>query len=88
MIYAQFGLLYDIILNGPQSNFDPKFKHGPHADGIVSSTSTKPVESVMNQMNILSINHLVLGQAAALSHPTQSVDVHSVQLSNKKGVKS
>ena len=42
LIYAQSGLLYEIIPNAPRSNFDPKFKTGPHADGIVGSASTKP----------------------------------------------
>ena len=36
-------------------------------------------------MNKLFINHPTLGQAMASSHPTQMVDVHSVQSSNQKG---
>ena len=47
LIYAQSRHLYEIIPNAPRSNFDPKIKPGPHADGIVGSTSTKPVNSVM-----------------------------------------
>ena len=47
LIYAQFGLLYEIIPNALQSSFDPKIKPRPHANGIVGCTSTKPVYSVV-----------------------------------------
>ena len=56
LIYAQSILLYEIIPNAPRSNFDPKIKPGPHANGIVGSTSTKPVDLVMKQVSQLSIN--------------------------------
>ena len=41
LIYAQSGLLYEIIPNAPRSSFDPKIKTGRHANGIVGCTSTK-----------------------------------------------
>ena len=47
LIYAQSGFLYEIVPNALHSNFDPKIKPGPHADGIVGCTSTKPVDSVV-----------------------------------------
>ena len=47
LVYAQSGLLYEIIPNASCSSFDPKVKPGPHADGIVGCTSTKPADSVM-----------------------------------------
>ena len=47
LIYAQFGLLYEIIPNAPHSNFDSKVKPGPHADGIVGCASAKPMDSVV-----------------------------------------
>ena len=56
MIYAQSGLLYEIIPNAPRSSFDPKVKLGPHADGIVGCASAKPVDSVAKQVSQLSIN--------------------------------
>ena len=56
LIYAQSILLYENIPNAPRSNFDPKIKLGPHADGIVRSTSTKPVDSVVKQVSQFSIN--------------------------------
>ena len=46
-IYAQSGLLYEIIPNAPHSSFDPKVKPGPHVDGIVGCMSTKPVDLVV-----------------------------------------
>ena len=56
LIYAQSKLLYEIILNAPRSNFDTKIKPRPHADGIVGSNSTKPMDSIMKQLSQLSIN--------------------------------
>ena len=84
MIYAQSGLLYEIIPNAPHSSFDPKVKPGPHADGIVGCASAKPVDSVAKQASKLSINQSASGQAMA-SSPAQTVNVLSVQLSDQKG---
>ena len=83
--YSQCGILYDIILNAPRSKFDPKFKLGLHADGIFISTSDKPIESVTNKMNNLSIKQPALGQFATSSHPTQMMDVLLVKSSSPKG---
>ena len=47
MIYAQSGLLNEIIPNALRSSFDPKVKPGPHADGIVGCMSAKTVDSVV-----------------------------------------
>ena len=47
LIYAQSGLLYEIIPNAPRSSFDPKIKPGPHANGIVGCTSAKSTDSVV-----------------------------------------
>ena len=47
LIYAQSGLLYEIIRNTLRSSFDPKIKPGPHADGIAGCTSTKPADLVV-----------------------------------------
>ena len=41
LIYAQSGLLYEIIPKAPCSSFDPKVKPGPHADSIVGCASAK-----------------------------------------------
>ena len=47
LIYAQSGLLYEIIPNAPHSSSDPKVKPGPHDDGIVGCVSAKPMDSVV-----------------------------------------
>ena len=85
MIYAQSGLLSEIILNALRSSFDPKIKPGPHANGIVGCTSVKPMDSVVKQVIQLSINQSTLGQAMALAQPTHTVSVLSVQSSDQKG---
>ena len=72
LIYAQSGLLYEIIPNAPRSSFDPKVKPGPHADGIVGCAQS-------------STNQSASGQATASSHPTQTANVHAVQMSDQKG---
>ena len=51
LIYAQSELLYGIIPNALRSSFDPKIKPGPHADGIVGCTSTKPMDSIVKQVS-------------------------------------
>ena len=84
-IYAQFGLMYEIIPNAPRSSFNPKIKPGPHADRIVGCTSTKPTDSVVKQVSQLSINQSASGQAMASSQPTNTVNVLSVQSSDQKG---
>ena len=85
MIYAQSGLLYEIIPNAPHSSFDPKVKPGPHADGIVGCASAKPADSVAKQASHLSINQSALGQAMASSQPAQTTSVLLMQSSDQKG---
>ena len=70
LIYAQSGLLYEIIPNALHSSFDPRVKPGPHDDGIVGFASAKLVDSVAKQVSQLSINQSDLGQATASSQPT------------------
>ena len=73
MIYALSGLLYEIIPNALCSNFKPKVKPRPHADGIVGCVSAKPADSVEKQVSQLSINQSTSGQAMASSQPTQTM---------------
>ena len=84
MIYAQSGLLYEIIPNARHSNFDPKVKPGPHTDGIVGCASVKPVDSVAKQASQLFLNQSASGQATASSRPTQMMSVLFVQSSDQK----
>ena len=75
-----------MIPNAPRSNFDPKVKPGPHVNGILGCTSTKPMDSVVKQVIQLSLNQSVTGNATNLSQPTQSENVLSVQNLNPKGI--
>ena len=85
LIYAQSGLLYEIIPNAPYSSLDPKVKPGPHADGIVGCASAKPADSVAKQVSQLSLNQSASGQATASSQPAQTASVLSLQSSDQKG---
>jgi hypothetical protein len=85
LIYAQSGILYEIIPDAPRSNNDPRQNPGPHADGIIGSTNAKSADQVTNQMKNLSLNQSAVGQATTSSSPTQSSEVHSVQSTNPKG---
>ena len=79
LIYAQSGLLYEIIPNAPRSSFNPKVKPRPHANDIVGCASVKPMDSVAKQVSQLSINQSASGQATASSQPGQMVSVLLVQ---------
>jgi hypothetical protein len=51
IIYFQFGLLYEIFPDAPQSILDKiRQRDGPHADGIVGSAQTKSVEQLIKQL--------------------------------------
>ena len=82
LIYAQSGLLAEIISNTPRSSFDPKVKPRPHADGIVGCVSPKPADLVVQQVKQLSINQYTLGQATTSSQTAQTASVLLVQLSD------
>jgi hypothetical protein len=81
LIYSQFGLLYEILPNVPQSILDiTRQRAGPHADGIVGSAQTKPAEQLMKQLQQLSIQHIATSQTTILvAPPTQTSYVQSVQ---------
>jgi hypothetical protein len=82
LIYAQSGMLYEILPDAPRSNYDPRQNLGPHADGIVGSANVKSADLVTSQLKELSLNQSVGGPTSSVSStPTQSVDVHSVQSS-------
>ena len=50
LIYAQFGILYEIIPEAPRSSHNvEKPKPGPHADGVVGSVSSPTIESLDKQ---------------------------------------
>jgi hypothetical protein len=56
LIYSQSSLLYEIFRDAPRSNIDKTRKRfRPHADGIICSAQTKPVDPFSNQLQQLSI---------------------------------
>jgi hypothetical protein len=86
LIYSQSGLLYEILLDAPQSILDKtRQRVGPHADGIVGSAQTNPTEQLTKKLQQLSIQHTTTNQTTVLAAPpTQTLDVHSVQSTNPK----
>jgi hypothetical protein len=56
LIYAQSGMLYHILLDAPQSTYDPRQKLGAHADDILGSANVKFVDSLTNQLKELSLS--------------------------------
>jgi hypothetical protein len=80
IIYAQSGMLYEILLDAWRSKYDPRQKLEPHADGIVGSANVKSIDSVSRHLKELSLNQSVGGKNSSLSsNPTKSKDVYSVQ---------
>jgi hypothetical protein len=67
LTYSQSGMLYEILPNAPRSNYDPRQKLGPHADGIIGSANTKSTNLVMNHLKCLSLSQPVAGQASTSS---------------------
>jgi hypothetical protein len=60
LIYSQSSLLYTILLDAPRSILDnTRQRTGPHADGIVGSTQTKPAEQLTKKLQQLSIQNSV-----------------------------
>jgi hypothetical protein len=80
LIYAQSGMLYEILPYAPRSNYDPRKKVEPHADGIVDSANVKSTKSVTIHLKELSLNQSIGGPPSSVSsNSTQSRDVHFVQ---------
>jgi hypothetical protein len=86
LIYSQSGLLYEVFPNAPRSILDKtRQRDGPHANGIVGSTQTKPTEQLTKKMKQLSIQHTTASQTTILAAPpTQTSNVHTVQSTNPK----
>jgi hypothetical protein len=70
----------------PRSTLDKaKQNFGPHANGIVGSAQSNSTDLLSNQLQKLSIQHIVTSQTPSLVFPaTQMSDVHSVQSKNPK----
>jgi hypothetical protein len=82
LIYAQSGMIYEILLDALSSKYDPRQKLEPHVDGIVGFANVKYADSVTSHLKELSLNQSVGGPNYSVSStPTQSTDVHSMQSS-------
>ena len=60
LIYAQFGMLYEIFLDAPRSNYDPRQNPRPHVDGIIGSANANSTDLVTNQLKDLSLSQSVV----------------------------
>ena len=71
MIYAQFGILYEIIPEAlrPTHNVE-KPKPGPHANGVVGSPT---VEYLAKQIHQLSIKHSMVKVAKSAPSPQNAI---------------
>jgi hypothetical protein len=75
-------MLYQILPDVLRSNYDPRQNLGPHVDGIVGSANVKSIDLVTSHLKELSLNQSARGPNFFVSsNPTESTDVHSVQLS-------
>jgi hypothetical protein len=70
----------------PRSILDKtRQRAGTHADGIVGSTQKNPTKQLTKQLQQLSIQHTAASQTTVpAAPPTQTSDVHSLQLTNPK----
>jgi hypothetical protein len=80
LIYSQYGLLYEILPDSPQSILDKARQNsGPHVDGIVVSAQGNSIDLLLNQLQQLSIQKTMNKQTfGSTGLPTQTLDIHSV----------
>jgi hypothetical protein len=75
-------MLYEILIDAPRSNYDPRQNIEPHAYGIVDSTNVKSADMVKSQLKYLLLNESIGGPNSSMSStPTHSTNVHSMQSS-------
>jgi hypothetical protein len=75
-------MLYHLLPEAPQSNYNLREKLGPDANGIVGATNVKYADSVTSHMKELSLIQSAGGPKLSVSsNPTQSVDVKSMKSS-------
>jgi hypothetical protein len=56
LIYAQYGMLYEILPDTLRKNYDPRQNPRPHADGIIGSANSQSTNLVTNQLKELSLS--------------------------------
>ena len=77
-IYAQFGILYEIIPEAPWSTHSvEKPKSRPHADGMVGSVNSPTVDSLAKQLHELSVKKSTTEAAKAVPHPKMQMFLHN-----------
>jgi hypothetical protein len=86
LIYSQSGLLYKVFPDASWSILDKNRQRSrPCVDGIVGSVQMKSIDQLLNQLQQLSIQQTVASQTTGLAAPpTQTSNVHNVQLTNLK----
>ena len=84
LIYAQYGILYEIIPEALRSTPSvEKTNHEPHVDGVVGSVNYPTVELLANQLHELSVKQYTAEVAKASPSPHNSnVFVQSSQNGN------
>jgi hypothetical protein len=76
-------MLYHLLSDALQSNYDPRQNPGPHADAIVGTANVNYVDSVTSHMKELYLNESAGGlDSSVSSNPTHSMDVNSMQSSD------
>jgi hypothetical protein len=88
-IYSQSSLVYEVLPDAPRLILDnTRQRPGPHVDGIVGSVQTNLVDQLSNPLHQLSIQQSAASQTTcSATPPTQTSDVHCVQLTNSKATK-
>ena len=82
LIYAQFGILYEIIPEASRSTHNVKKpKPGPHANGVVGSVNSPTVESLAKQLHDLSVKRSIV--EAAMPVPSPQNELFFAQSSQK-----
>jgi hypothetical protein len=78
-------MLYQILPNALSLNYDPIQNLQPHVDGFIGSANAWSIDLVTKQLKELSLRDFVVEKAlSSSSTPTQSADVHFVQLSTNR----
>ena len=65
LIYAHYGILYEIIPEAPRSTHSvEKPKPGPHADGVVGSVNSPTVECLAKKIHRLFVKQSTMDEAS------------------------
>jgi hypothetical protein len=74
-------MLYEILFDSLWLNYNPRQNPRLHADGIIGYANANSIDLVVNQLKDISLSQPIVEKYLAFSStPTQSMDVHFVQL--------